>query len=490
MKQILFLIICVVYTIGSYAQNDAIVTFTSTTSISIKLYKSIDGVYQYDMVSEKFELDSDIPTTREFEINDFLAIRVDMKTSRVNLFLFPGDRITVNYINKDIIEIIGNNAVAHTYYDRQFGFNGMKTYRSRIEDSAMRSNDFGKMVIDLEKALLKDVNDSLALLQQNPEVSTQLISLLREEISICLYSEINRALANLFANRALSEQENAMARNEAENIFLKIDFQSPNILKLPFDKLILGNYYKSLWDKKSDEEKQNLLQGYDDNVFGPYVSYLLAPDYIRLPLLGRSLFIELKYNPDGSLFPYKIDLYKLYEYLKQHYPESEYVAILAKNFEITTSQSNVQQRDSIYFISQPINALSEFANLPELKDRYLLVDFWATWCFPCRQEFAYKDKVRDILESYDNLACVYISIDEDDRVDLWKNTVEKLGLYGYNIRAQKELIGDIKETVFQSQPITIPRYILISPNGELLNINLPRPSAGKELAEVVQKYLK
>jgi len=488
MKRIILLLIAIVYAIISHAQGEALVTFTSAKHIPVELYKPIDGACQFESISEELDLKPTMAITYKFEVNDFTVIQLRMSYNKVCLFLFPGDHVTVHYIDREQIKITGSNAEAHTYYNNNFVIFGTMNYIGRMRNMAMEADDFGKMVADLEQTMLQEVKDSLTLLRQNPEISSELISLLWGDLSIYLYKEIQTTLFVLALNRTLSEEEFAAAFAEAEKIFLKIAPPEPNVVRYPFGSGMFSFYYAVLFHMKMNEqERQNLLQGYSDDTFGAYAPYLLAPDYIRLPSLGNGLVLRLKFKMDGSA---KLDDKKLYQYLKENYPESEYVALLAKDFETATSESDIPQKDSVYFIVQSVHKLSDFSNLPMLKGKYLLVDLWATWCIPCRQEFAYKHRVKKILDTYPNLALLYISVDEDKRDSAWKTDVEKSQLYGYNIRAQKDLVSDIKEKIFQLQEIDIPRYVLISPDGKLLNADLPRPSAGNELAEALKKYLK
>jgi len=483
MKQTILLIICTVYSIKSYAYGDASITLTSATSIPVKLYKPIDERFQDQLVSKEWNLEPTISITYKLEVNDFVAVRVVMQNRRVNLFLFPGDHVTLNYVDegRGRIEITGSNATAHTFYNNQYISFGSAAHMNRIQNMALRTTDFGKLVTEIEQTMLREVKDSLKLLRRNSEVSEKLTFLLRNEISRILHFHALMPLQG----RKLNEQE----KREIENINMKLDLSDFNAFRYPSGSVV-SQYYGLLFKNMNDEDKQKILQGHSEDVFGPYTIYLLAPDHIRLPGLANALVIERRMNPSQSFFEYTLDFDEMYRYLKENYPKSEYVALLAKDFETDMLKNNIQQKNAVSFMSQSVTTLSDFSNLPELKGKYLLVDFWATWCFPCIQEFAHKDRIEKILETHENLVCVYISIDEDNRDSQWKSTVERLQLQGHHIRAQKQLVDDIKEKVFQSQQIAIPRYILISPNGKLLNINLPRPSAGNQIAEAIQKYLR
>jgi thiol-disulfide isomerase/thioredoxin len=481
MKRTAILLISLVYAIVSYTQGEATITFKSEQPTLVEIYLPIDGSHQSRLVSEELDLKPSMPIERKYKVVDFTTIGVKISNRFATLFLFPGDYITLNYTNENEIEITGSNATAHRYYPAKLH----TTMRpvDRIWEMLMQADDFEKVVVDIEQTVLKAAKDSLGLLRQNSEVSTELIDLMQKDLSLTLYSNIQLSLSSLYGNRTLSEQEKAATFAEAEKILLKMAPLSPDIMKYPFGNFIVYAYYRLLFHKMDSDERNNLLQGYSSDTFGPHIHFLLAPDHIRMPRLGGILLFQLMNRTT------EFNEIKMYEYLKKHYPKSEYVALATKIFESRALHKG-NEDDSIHFISQPITTLAEFSNLPELKGKYLLIDLWATWCVPCRQEFRYKHRVKRILETHSNLAIVYISIDEDNRDSQWRADVERFQLYGYHIRAQKGLVEDIKEKVFQSERISVPRYILISPSGELLNTHLPRPSYGNELAESIRKYLK
>ena len=127
-------------------------------------------------------------------------------------------------------------------------------------------------------------------------------------------------------------------------------------------------------------------------------------------------------------------------------------------------------------------------SLSDLKGKYVYVDVWATWCGPCiaeipsikKLEGEYKDK---------NIQFVSISIDDAMRSgggDLavaknkWKTMVEEENLVGLHLFSDKNWESDfVKNYNIQG----IPRFILIDPNGNVVDANAPRPSS-KNLVEL------
>ncbi|MEZ7499555.1 TlpA disulfide reductase family protein [Flavobacterium sp. Arc3] len=111
-------------------------------------------------------------------------------------------------------------------------------------------------------------------------------------------------------------------------------------------------------------------------------------------------------------------------------------------------------------------------SLESLKGKYVYIDVWATWCGPCLQEVPALQKVEEQYHGK-NIEFVSISIDNvKDRVK-WSNLVNTKQLGGIQLLADKEWDSKfIKEYEIQG----IPRFILIDPNGNIVNSNAPRPS--------------
>lgn len=149
------------------------------------------------------------------------------------------------------------------------------------------------------------------------------------------------------------------------------------------------------------------------------------------------------------------------------------------------------ETDSIEYITSTISRLEELSKLEQFKGKYILVDMWATWCTPCKLEFQYASVIDDILKQYPNLCLLYISIDEDRFYEHWKKTINDLHLYGIHLRVDNEnLYQDIVDKIYLKEKVTIPKYILLSPDGEVINANLPRPSSQLKLKEAVNKFIK
>jgi thiol-disulfide isomerase/thioredoxin len=119
-------------------------------------------------------------------------------------------------------------------------------------------------------------------------------------------------------------------------------------------------------------------------------------------------------------------------------------------------------------------------SIDDLKGKYAYIDIWATWCGPCKAEIpALKELEKDYHGK--NIQFVSMSID-DDRThkgswDLakqdWKDMVADKELGGIQIFApdgwKTKFIEDYKIK-------GIPRFILIDPDGNIVDASAPRPS--------------
>lgn len=124
-------------------------------------------------------------------------------------------------------------------------------------------------------------------------------------------------------------------------------------------------------------------------------------------------------------------------------------------------------------------------SLADLKGKYVYVDVWATWCGPCRQEIPFLQKTEEAYHGK-NIEFVSISIDEQKNREKWNTFVKDKNLGGIQLLADK----DWKSDFVQGYKINgIPRFILIGPDGKIVNADAPRPSS-PELAKLLDSVVK
>jgi thiol-disulfide isomerase/thioredoxin len=125
--------------------------------------------------------------------------------------------------------------------------------------------------------------------------------------------------------------------------------------------------------------------------------------------------------------------------------------------------------------------------LNQQKGKLILIDIWATWCKPCMANRPYMNKLVEELSGKQKISFIYLSVDEN--ISKW-NEVEKNDINKSNSYLIEQGTGSDLVKEFEISGITgLPRYILINKKGEIISINVPRPSDPK-LKELIEKYLK
>lgn len=111
-------------------------------------------------------------------------------------------------------------------------------------------------------------------------------------------------------------------------------------------------------------------------------------------------------------------------------------------------------------------------SLADLKGKWVYVDVWATWCGPCRQEIPFLQKIEEEYKK-ENIVFVSISIDKQEDHEKWDKMVTEKSLGGIQLMADNAWKSDFI-TVYSIK--SIPRFILISPEGNVTKADAPRPS--------------
>src|SRR5690606_7526422 len=113
----------------------------------------------------------------------------------------------------------------------------------------------------------------------------------------------------------------------------------------------------------------------------------------------------------------------------------------------------------------------------------IVIDFWATWCGPCKQEEPFYEK---LAENYRNQNVKFLAISTDKDKAAWEKYVKaKEG--DLNITHLHASNKNILSDAYQIN--TIPRYMVIDANGKIVTTNSPRPS-NVELKNLIDKLIK
>jgi peroxiredoxin len=121
----------------------------------------------------------------------------------------------------------------------------------------------------------------------------------------------------------------------------------------------------------------------------------------------------------------------------------------------------------------------ETKSLYDLRGQYVLLDFWAGWCRPCRMENPNLVSTYNKYKS-DNFTIFQVSLDKNK--ESWVNAIEKDNL------SQWHHVSDLKywnsEAAAQYNVRGIPASFLLNPEGEIIATNLRGPALGKKLEDI------
>jgi peroxiredoxin len=117
-------------------------------------------------------------------------------------------------------------------------------------------------------------------------------------------------------------------------------------------------------------------------------------------------------------------------------------------------------------------------NLASYKGNYVLLEFWASWCGPCRAE---NPNLRAAYEKYKNKGFNVLAVSLDDDAGKWKKAVEKDDLPWAQV---SDLKGWTNVAAIQYGVRAIPANFLIDPQGKIVKRDLRGEELNKALAEL------
>ena len=179
---------------------------------------------------------------------------------------------------------------------------------------------------------------------------------------------------------------------------------------------------------------------------------------------------ELLNTHAQMLMPMTNDIETYYSSMMEDITNEDYKKTLAASYEKMLKVAKGQPAPA--FVNYE-NYNGGTTSLSDFAGKYVFIDLWATWCGPCKAEIPFIKKLEK--EYHDkNIKFVSISLDKKSAYGAWRKMIEEKEMQdGIQLFAPNEFKSDF---VKEFQVSAIPRFVLISPEGKIVESNAPKPS--------------
>lgn len=161
--------------------------------------------------------------------------------------------------------------------------------------------------------------------------------------------------------------------------------------------------------------------------------------------------------------------------MAQHYPQSPFYKALHEKVVVYGPIAVSRKAPEIMSMTPQGNT----QRLSTLKGKYVLVDFWASWCAPCREEIP---KLKEIYKRYKNKNFEILSISLDEDKAAWLTAISKENMPWLHV---SDLEGFSSASARTYLITAIPATFLIDPDGKIID----RDFRANELSERLKKLI-
>lgn len=299
-------------------------------------------------------------------------------------------------------------------------------------------------------------------------------------------------------SRSMTGNKKEQASLFLEPVPMTVNIQNGDLTTIILKGSVTNDLYQKLEAEKEAATKQyepilNALKNEKDHDKAGAIRQQLEPYFEANSQLSRK-FIREHHNAFLSLYLMRFEVGKLSLDSAKYYFSSLSPALqktkdgqkIAK--EIKQLEAGSPGSTAFNFSKKDIN--DQPLQLADFRGKYVLLDFWASWCVPCR---AGNPHLLDLYKDYKNKGLEIISISDDDRNhDAWKKAVEKdgIGVWKHILRGldMDKLMKDVDNPNDVSQHFgihSLPTQILVDPKGVIV----ARFGGGGEDHEALDKKL-
>ncbi|MBM72609.1 MAG: hypothetical protein CL847_07490 [Crocinitomicaceae bacterium] len=218
-------------------------------------------------------------------------------------------------------------------------------------------------------------------------------------------------------------------------------------------------------------------------------------------------FVEANKNSPAALAglenlnpkTYFRDYETVLENLREEYGNTEYFKMINQKYTMSkdptklkkqTKQQQVQQKqrngkNSKYIAGDEAPDIvmndpkGQVRKLSDLRGKVVLLDFWASWCGPCRRE---NPHVVHAYKKYYDQGFDVFSVSLDSDLGKWKRAIEQDGLIWDNHVSD---LGGWRNSASQAYGISsIPHTMLLNRDGKIIRTHLRGPALDQELIKL------
>lgn len=121
-------------------------------------------------------------------------------------------------------------------------------------------------------------------------------------------------------------------------------------------------------------------------------------------------------------------------------------------------------------------------SLTEFKGKVVVIDFWGTWCGPCKGQLPFSKKIEEHYADRDDLVFVFVALERGGR-EPWKQYVTSNDLPGVQLFSNNS-----DKQLYPYKIESVPRYVIVDKDGTIYDAYAARPSGNmqQQIAKVLE----